>query len=47
MARPLRIEYPVCRRSLSFEKKFGSTRKLLIGGDGISFDEFLSRPAED
>ena len=28
----------------AFEKKFPSTRKLLVGGDGIAVEEFLSQP---
>ena len=30
----------------AFGKKFPSARKLLVGGDGIAVDEFLSRPVE-
>jgi len=37
------------RRSLSgmteFDRRFRPTRKLLVGGDGIPIDEFLSKPA--
>ena len=29
----------------AFAKAHGTTRKLLVGGDGISVEEFLSRPA--
>lgn len=31
---------------VAFEKKFPSARKLLVGGDGIALEEFLSRPVE-
>ena len=30
----------------AFEKKFPSARKLLVGGDGIALEEFLSQPVE-
>lgn len=30
----------------AFEKKFPSVRKLLVGGDGIAVEEFLSHPVE-
>ncbi len=30
----------------AFGKKFPSARKLLVGGDGIAVEEFLSRPVE-
>ena len=29
----------------AFKAAFGATRSLLVGGDGIPFWEFLSRPA--
>ena len=30
----------------AFERKFPSVRKLLVGGDGIAVEEFLSQPVE-
>ena len=30
----------------AFEKKFPSARKLLVGGDGIALEEFLSQPVK-
>jgi hypothetical protein len=29
----------------AFASAFGPTRKLLVGGDGIAIEDFLSRPA--
>ncbi len=31
----------------AFAEAFNPTRTLLVGGDGISLDEFLARPVED
>lgn len=31
---------------VAFERKFPSVRKLLVGGDGVPVEEFLSRPVE-
>jgi hypothetical protein len=30
----------------AFDREFAPKRKLLVGGDGIPLEEFLSRPAE-
>jgi len=30
----------------AFAEAYGPGRKLLVGGDGISLEEFLSRPVE-
>jgi hypothetical protein len=30
----------------AFAATFGPRRKLLVGGDGISLEEFLARPVE-
>jgi len=32
--------------SAAFADAFRPTRKLLVGGDGIALDEFLSQPVE-
>jgi predicted AAA+ superfamily ATPase len=31
----------------AFERAFGKCKKLLVGGQGVSVEEFLGRPAED
>lgn len=31
----------------AFENRYGSVRKLLVGGDGIAVEEFLLRTPED